>query len=71
MQHSTGLYKKIANLNNPEDIQKWREERKKKYPTKSNIEKKAAECKEKILRGEKMALKRDYRNDKHGSAGSY
>lgn len=70
MQHSTGLYKKIANLNNPEDIQKWREERKKKYPTKSNIEKKAAENKEKIERGEKMALKHDYRNNKRESTGS-
>ncbi|KAJ8726377.1 hypothetical protein PYW07_001075 [Mythimna separata] len=67
MQHSTGLYKKIANLNNPEDIQKWREERKKKYPTKSNIEKKAAERQEKIERGEKMAMRQDYRNDKNRS----
>lgn len=66
MQHSSGLYKKIANLNNPEDIQKWREERKKKYPTKANIEKKEAENKEKIERGEKMALKRDRRTDKRG-----
>ncbi|KAJ8729412.1 hypothetical protein PYW08_000993 [Mythimna loreyi] len=70
MQHSTGLYKKIANLNNPEDIQKWREERKKKYPTKSNIEKKAAECKEKIERGEKMAMQHVYRNGKHRSTAA-
>lgn len=57
MQHSTGLYKKIPKLDNPEEIQKWREERKKKYPTRINIEKKAAEIKEKFERGEKMALK--------------
>ncbi|XP_038209701.1 nuclear fragile X mental retardation-interacting protein 1 isoform X2 [Zerene cesonia] len=56
MQHSTGLYKKIAKLNNPEEIEKWREDRRKKYPTKSNIEKKNSEIKEKIERGEKMAL---------------
>lgn len=56
MQHSTGLYKKIAKLNNPEEIRKWREERKLKYPTKKNIEKKAAELKEKIERGEKMGM---------------
>ncbi|VVD01820.1 unnamed protein product, partial [Leptidea sinapis] len=56
MQHSTGLYKKIANLNNPEEIKKWREERKKKYPTLKNVEKKNAEIKEKIERGEKMGL---------------
>ncbi|XP_075992333.1 nuclear FMR1 interacting protein 1 [Anticarsia gemmatalis] len=66
MQHSSGLYKKIAKLNNPEEIQKWRDERKKKYPTRTNIEKKAAECKEKIERGEKMALKRD-RSDNNKS----
>lgn len=64
MQHSTGLYKKIANLNNPEEIQKWREERKKKYPTKSNIEKKEAEHQEKVARGEKMNLNRDHRNNR-------
>ncbi|CAG5022123.1 unnamed protein product [Parnassius apollo] len=56
MQHSTGLYEKIAKLNNPEEIQKWREERKRKYPTKQNQEKKAAEIKEKVERGEKMGL---------------
>ncbi|XP_022821149.1 nuclear fragile X mental retardation-interacting protein 1 isoform X2 [Spodoptera litura] len=68
MQHSTGLYKKIANLNNPEEIQKWREERKKKYPTKVNIEKKEAEHQEKIARGEKMNLNRDHRNHRKQSS---
>ncbi|CAB3250030.1 unnamed protein product [Arctia plantaginis] len=57
MQHASGLYKKISKLNNPEEIKKWREERKKKYPTITNIEKKAAEYEEKVKRGEKMALK--------------
>lgn len=69
MQHSTGLYRKISNLNNPEEIQKWREERKKKYPTHSNIERKAAEIKEKIFRGEKLGLKAErfaQRNNKSG-----
>lgn len=56
MQHSSGLFKKIAKLNNPEEIQKWIEERKKRYPTKENVEKKAAAMKEKIERGEKMGL---------------
>lgn len=74
MQHSTGLYKKIANLKNPEDIQKWREERKKKYPTKANVEKKLAATKEKIERGEKMGLDRRnnrnrYNNDKDFKSG--
>ncbi|CAG9784402.1 unnamed protein product [Diatraea saccharalis] len=68
MQHASGLYKKIANLNNPEDIQKWREERKKKYPTKQNVEKKTAAHKEKLDRGEKMGLKASghYKNFKIG-----
>ncbi|KAK2580181.1 hypothetical protein KPH14_012447 [Odynerus spinipes] len=52
MQHSTGLYQRMKNLSTPEDIQKWIEERKRRYPTKANIEaKKAAEL-EKIQRGE-------------------
>ncbi|KOB79298.1 Nuclear fragile X mental retardation-interacting protein 1 [Operophtera brumata] len=58
MQHSTGLFKKINKLNNPEEIDKWREERRKRYPTKTNIDKKAAELKEKIDRGEKMGIGR-------------
>ncbi|KAM3964837.1 nuclear FMR1 interacting protein 1 [Aphomia sociella] len=62
MQHSSGLYKKIANLNNPDDIKKWIEERKKKYPTINNIEKKAAATKEKIERGEKMGLCKNKHN---------
>ncbi|CAH2066782.1 unnamed protein product, partial [Iphiclides podalirius] len=65
MQHSTGLYKKIANLNNPEDIQKWREERKRRYPTKENIEKKAVEIAEKLERGEKMGIKFGQNNKRH------
>lgn len=59
MQHSTGLFKKIANIKNPEEIAKWREERRRKYPTKANIEKKAAILTEKIDRGEKMGLERN------------
>lgn len=42
MQHATGLYKRIGKLDNPEEIKKWRDERKKKYPTKENIEKKTS-----------------------------
>lgn len=62
MQHSSGLYKKIAKLNNPQEIEKWREERKRRYPTKENVEKKVAALKEKIERGEKMGLNSDKRN---------
>ncbi|XP_060518966.1 FMR1-interacting protein NUFIP1-like [Cylas formicarius] len=37
MQHATGLYEKIRNVNSPEDIAKWIEERKKNYPNRENI----------------------------------
>lgn len=67
MQHSSGLYKKISKLNNPEEIEKWRQERKKKYPTKINVDKKAAELKEKIDRGEKMNLGRKDWHSKKGT----
>lgn len=71
MQHATGLYKRIGKLDNPEEIKKWRDERKKKYPTKENIEKKQAEIKEKIKRGEKMGLKRDRRGLNNYKLGMY
>lgn len=68
MQHATGLFKKIGRLNNPEEIKRWREERKKKYPTKENVEKKQAQMKEKIKRGEKMGMTRG-RNMKNFNKG--
>ncbi|XP_061707180.1 FMR1-interacting protein NUFIP1 [Cydia pomonella] len=69
MQHASGLYKKIAKLQDPEEIRKWREERKKKYPTKENVEKAAAAIKEKIDRGEKMGLK-NKRHEKNPNTDS-
>ncbi|XP_055371310.1 FMR1-interacting protein NUFIP1 [Condylostylus longicornis] len=35
--HTTGLYDKIKNLNTPEEIAKWREDRRKRYPTIANV----------------------------------
>lgn len=43
MQHATGLYDKIRNINTPEDIAKWIEERKKRYPSKENVLKRRQE----------------------------
>lgn len=77
MQHSSGLYKKIAKLNNPEEIEKWREERRKKYPTKNHIDNKAAALKEKIERGEKINLerkewhRRDSDQNRHSNTGRF
>ncbi|KOC66167.1 Nuclear fragile X mental retardation-interacting protein 1 [Habropoda laboriosa] len=52
MQHNSGLYHKIKNISTPEDIEKWIMERKKRYPTKANIELRKAEELEKVQRGE-------------------
>ncbi|XP_012146701.1 FMR1-interacting protein NUFIP1 [Megachile rotundata] len=52
MQHSSGLYQRIKNLSTPEDIEKWIMERKKRYPTKVNVELRKAEELEKVQRGE-------------------
>lgn len=54
MQHSTGLYERLKNLDTPEDIEKWREERRKRYPTKANIELRQQMQEERNKRGEKL-----------------
>lgn len=54
MQHSTGLYERLKNLETPEDILKWREERKKRYPTTANIELRQQMQEERNKRGEKL-----------------
>lgn len=54
MQHSTGLYDRLKNLETPEDISKWREERKKRYPTKANIELRQQMQEERNKRGERL-----------------
>ncbi|CAK9809854.1 FMR1-interacting protein NUFIP1 [Anthophora quadrimaculata] len=59
MQHNSGLYQKIRNISTPEDIEKWITERKKKYPTKANIELRKAEEQEKVQRGEIIKQKQD------------
>lgn len=71
MQHSSGLFKKISKLNNPEEIKKWREERRMKYPTKENIEKKKAEINERIKRGEKMGLRHEKGKKRSDKKGTY
>jgi nuclear fragile X mental retardation-interacting protein 1 len=54
MQHSNGLFEQIKKLDTPEEISKWREERRKRYPTKSNIELRQQVQEEKMKRGEKI-----------------
>lgn len=54
MQHSTGLYDKIRNISTPEDIARWIEERKRKYPSKENVEKRLQQQEEMSKRGERL-----------------
>nr|CAH7744488.1 unnamed protein product [Callosobruchus chinensis] len=54
MQHATGLYDKIRNINTPQDIAKWIEERKKRFPNKENIVKRQQEVEERWKRGERI-----------------
>merc|ERR1719153_1187122 len=57
-QHLT-LYNRIAHGDSPEEIAKWREERKKNFPTKQKVEEKAVERAVLKERGEVMRLKRE------------
>ncbi|XP_015596972.1 nuclear fragile X mental retardation-interacting protein 1 [Cephus cinctus] len=66
MQHYTGLYEKIKNLSTPEDVQKWIAERKKRYPTRANVELRKAEEAEKVCRGEIIRRERALRQEKPG-----
>lgn len=59
MQHVTGLYYRIAQTNTPEDIKKWIEERKRRYPTKENVEKRRKEQEEMFKRGERIQKPKD------------
>lgn len=52
LQHRSGLAKKIWSLESPEDIKKWREDRKKNFPTAANIAKKKEDRASREERGE-------------------
>lgn len=58
MQHRTGLYDKIRSVSTPEDVAKWIEERKRKYPTKENIENRYKQQAEMFKRGERIQQKK-------------
>ncbi|CAL1529995.1 unnamed protein product [Lymnaea stagnalis] len=65
MQHKTGLAKKVWSLESEEDVNKWREERKRCFPTLENVEKKKQELAAKIARGECIQTK-DFSKMKDG-----
>lgn len=78
-QHNSGLYDQIKNLTTPEEIAKWREERRKRFPTKANMELRQQIREAKQKRGERLedstsrfGQKGDRRNAaqrSHGEAG--
>lgn len=53
-QHESGLFEKLKNVDSPEDIAKWRAERRKNYPTRVNIELKQRAKEARKERGEKL-----------------
>lgn len=54
MQHNSGLFQRIGQVETEEDIEKWREERKRRYPTKANIEARQMAQAERLKRGERL-----------------
>ena len=60
-QHLTGFYQRIVQGNSPEDIEKWRQERRKNWPTQLKIAEKIVEKEALKERGEVMDLKRERR----------
>lgn len=54
MQHNSGLFSRIATVETEEDIEKWREERRKRYPTKANIEMRQLAQEQRLKRGERL-----------------
>ena len=65
-QHLTGFYNRIVQGNSPEDIEKWRAERRKNWPTKLKIAEKLVETEMLRDRGEVMHLRREKRRREDG-----
>ncbi|XP_014217499.1 nuclear fragile X mental retardation-interacting protein 1 [Copidosoma floridanum] len=61
MQHATGLYERMKHVMSDGDIEKWKAERKKRYPMATNIKLGKAEQLEKRKRGEVVGN----HNEKH------
>lgn len=53
-QHQSGIFQRIVKIETEEDIEKWREERRKRYPTKANIEARRLAQEERLKRGERI-----------------
>lgn len=53
-QHNSGFFQRSGKVESEEDIMKWREERRKRYPTKANIEARQLAQEERMKRGERI-----------------
>lgn len=53
-QHNSGLFQRIGKAETEEDIEKWREERRKRYPTAANVEMRRLAQEQRIKRGERL-----------------
>lgn len=60
IQHSTNLFQRIKGYNTPEEIENWKTERKKNFPTPENIARKKEEVAERKARGESLTAKEDF-----------
>ncbi|XP_001946648.1 nuclear fragile X mental retardation-interacting protein 1 [Acyrthosiphon pisum] len=73
LHHRLGLHKKVLYSNNSDAVQNWIEERKKKWPTKENIQIKVDVEDEKNKRGERIAdedFQRFNKNNKSNNSGN-
>lgn len=64
-QHNSGLFQRIVATETDEDIEKWREERRKRYPTKANIEARQLAQEQRLKRGERIVEP----NNRFGKSG--
>lgn len=53
-QHNSGLFQRMGAIETEEDIEKWREERRKRYPTRANIETRQLAQEQRSKRGERI-----------------
>lgn len=54
MQHNSGLFSRITKIETDEDIEKWKEERRKRYPTIANVEARKLAQEQRMKRGERL-----------------
>lgn len=71
MQHDSGLFQKINKVETEEDIERWREERRKRYPSKENVELRRLAQEAKRKRGERLTQSKKKFGDKRERRGMH